>query len=86
MIEGEMASSTRGEQVKVRLMPFVKCTLEHPVELYVVEDMARVIKKAASSFRSDDHRNPASLPPSTKLPGTRSLLWHPDDVSTWLRR
>jgi len=56
------------------------------MRMLTVDDLSAILSKSIHSVRSDVHRNPDSLPPLTPLPGTRRLLWHPDDVDAWLRR
>jgi len=53
-------------------------------EILRVEDLARYIHKSESTIRSDVKRNPKSLPPICRLPGTRRLLWRREDVEAWL--
>lgn len=52
--------------------------------LLAVEQLAVVLHKSPSSIRSDASRNPASLPPICRLPGSKRLLWRPEDVQGWL--
>jgi predicted DNA-binding transcriptional regulator AlpA len=54
--------------------------------ILTVEDLAKYIHKSASTIRSDVKRNPHSLPPICRLPGTRRLLWRSEDVEAWLVR
>lgn len=49
-----------------------------------VDELAAILRKAATSVRSDAHRNPSSLPPRCKLPKTKRLLWRENDVEKWL--
>lgn len=52
--------------------------------LITVEQLSAWIHKSVSSIRSDATRNPHSLPPICRLPGTKRLLWRIDDVERWL--
>lgn len=56
------------------------------LRLLTADQVGKILHKSVDSVRSDVHRNPDSLPPLTRLPGTRRLLWHPDDVDAWLRQ
>ena len=49
-----------------------------------VEQLGACIHKSAASIRSDATRNPASLPPICRLPGTKRLLWRIEDVERWI--
>jgi hypothetical protein len=52
--------------------------------LISVEELSAYIRKTVSSIRSDATRNPQSLPPICRLPGTKRLLWRVEDVDRWL--
>lgn len=52
--------------------------------LLTVDELASYIHKSVASIRSDVTRNPASLPPICRLPGTKRLLWRIEDVESWL--
>lgn len=52
--------------------------------LLTVEQLSAYIHKSVTSIRSDASRNPASLPPICRLPGTKRLLWRIEDVEVWL--
>lgn len=54
--------------------------------LLSVEQLAACLHKSVSSVRSDATRNPQSLPPICRLPGTKRLLWRSDDVEAWLSK
>lgn len=54
------------------------------IELLDVAQIATLLRKTVPSIRSDVCRNPLSLPPRCKLPGSRRLLWRAEDVSSWL--
>jgi len=49
-----------------------------------VDDLALTLHKTVSSIHSDICRNPRSLPPVCRIPGTRRLLWRAEDVERWL--
>ena len=52
--------------------------------LLSVEELASYLHKSVASIRSDATRNPQSLPPICRLPGTKRLLWRIEDVEQWL--
>ena len=52
--------------------------------LLTVEQLATYIHKSVASIRSDATRNPTSLPPICRLPGTKRLLWRIEDVECWI--
>lgn len=52
--------------------------------LLTVELLASKIHKSVTSIRSDVARNPKSLPPICRLPGTKRLLWREEDVVAWV--
>lgn len=52
--------------------------------LLTVDDLSGCIQKSVTSIRSDVTRNPQSLPPICRLPGTKRLLWRAEDVERWL--
>ncbi len=52
--------------------------------LLTVEELSSYLHKSVSSIRSDVTRNPQSLPPICRLPGTKRLLWRREDVEFWL--
>jgi hypothetical protein len=52
--------------------------------LLTVDQLAECLRKSVASIRSDATRNPQSLPPVCRLPGTKRLLWRAEDVETWL--
>lgn len=54
------------------------------VVLLTVEQLALCLHKSVASIRSDATRNPCSLPPICRLPGTKRLLWRAEDVELWL--
>lgn len=54
--------------------------------LLTVELLASKIHKSVTSIRSDVTRNPKSLPPICRLPGTKRLLWREEDVARWVAR
>jgi hypothetical protein len=49
-----------------------------------VDQLGACIHKSAASIRSDATRNPTSLPPICRLPGTKRLLWRIEDVERWI--
>lgn len=51
-----------------------------------VEQLSTYLKKSVSSVRSDATRNPRSLPPLCRLPGTKRLLWREEDVVSWVAK
>jgi len=52
--------------------------------LLTVDQLAAWLRKSIASIRSDATRNPQSLPPVCRLPGTKRLLWRVEDVESWL--
>lgn len=54
--------------------------------LLTVEELSTCIHKSVASIRSDATRNPLSLPPICRLPGTKRLLWRTEDVEGWIAR
>lgn len=52
--------------------------------LLTVEELATYLHKSVASIRSDSTRNPQSLPPICRLPGTKRLLWRMEDVQAWI--
>jgi hypothetical protein len=52
--------------------------------LLTVELLSVRLHKSVTSIRSDATRNPRSLPPICRLPGTKRLLWRESDVDKWL--
>lgn len=52
--------------------------------LLTIELLAVRIHKSVNSIRSDVARNPRSLPPICRLPGTKRLLWREIDVEQWV--
>jgi len=54
------------------------------IELLDVAQIAALLRKTVPSVRSDVSRNPSSLPPICRLPGSRRLLWRAEDVNAWL--
>lgn len=52
--------------------------------LLTVEQLSECLQKTVASIRSDVSRNPMSLPPICRLPGTKRLLWRVEDVERWL--
>jgi len=54
--------------------------------LLTVDQLAQCLHKSVASIRSDATRNPQSLPPICRLPGTKRLLWRVEDVEQWIAR
>lgn len=54
--------------------------------LLTVDELATYIHKSVASIRSDVTRNPSSLPPICRLPGTKRLLWRIEDVERWIEQ
>lgn len=52
--------------------------------LLTVEQLATFLNKSPNSVRCDATRNPRSLPPICRLPGTNRLLWRVEDVEEWI--
>jgi hypothetical protein len=47
-------------------------------------DLAKMLKRAPDTIRTDARRRPGTLPPRLKVPGSGRLLWLKDDVKAWL--
>lgn len=54
--------------------------------LLTIEQLSVYIHKSVASIRSDTIRNPTSLPPICRLPGTKRLLWRSEDVEGWVAK
>lgn len=54
--------------------------------LLTIEQLSAYIHKSVASIRSDTIRNPSSLPPICRLPGTKRLLWRSEDVESWVAK
>ena len=54
--------------------------------LLTVDQLSQYLHKSVASIRSDATRNPHSLPPICRLPGTKRLLWRMEDLEQWLAR
>lgn len=52
--------------------------------LLTIEQLSAYLHKSVTSVRSDTVRNPTSLPPICRLPGTKRLLWRIEDVERWV--
>ena len=52
--------------------------------LITVDELSKLIRKSVPSIYSDLNRNPSSLPPSIRLPGSRRVLFHPETVKSWI--
>jgi len=52
--------------------------------LLTIEQLSAYLHKSVTSVRSDTVRNPTSLPPICRLPGTKRLLWRIEDVESWV--
>lgn len=60
--------------------------VDNTENLLTVENLASRIHKSVPSIRSDATRNPQSLPPICRLPGTKRLLWREIDVVRWIAK
>ena len=72
--------------IRTRFRPLVgrERTVTPMNKLLTVEELSTCIHKSVASIRSDATRNPQSLPPICRLPGTKRLLWRLEDVEHWL--
>lgn len=52
--------------------------------LLTVGMLSTRLHKTLATIRSAASRNPTSLPPICRLPGTKRLLWRECDVDDWL--
>lgn len=55
---------------------------QNPFALLTVEDLAKILRRAIATIRTDAVRRPGSLPPRCRIPGRR-LLWRREDVLAW---
>lgn len=54
------------------------------MKLLTVQDLSIWLRKSPATIRSDASRQPLSLPPICRLPGTKRLLWREVDVHQWI--
>ena len=52
--------------------------------LWTIEDLSTFLRRGKTSIHSDLSRNPASLPPAIRIPGTRRILFDPAVVMAWV--
>lgn len=52
--------------------------------LWTIEDLSTFLRRGKTSIHSDLSRNPASLPPAIRIPGTRRILFDPATVLAWV--
>jgi hypothetical protein len=57
--------------------------MDEPLALLTVEQLSALIHKSPASIRSDSIRNPKSLPPVLRIPGSRRLLFC--DYNRWIK-
>lgn len=57
--------------------------MQEPLTLLTVEQLSTLIHKSPASIRSDSIRNPKSLPPVLRIPGSRRLLFC--DYNHWIK-
>ena len=57
-----------------------------PEELrtYTVEQLAVILKRSVKSIKVDVTRNPGSLPPVFRIPGSRKILFRHVDLRAWM--
>lgn len=51
-----------------------------------VAELAQLLRLAPRTIYNRLNKDPASLPPPTRLPGSRRLLWQRDTVMDWFRQ
>lgn len=52
--------------------------------LLTIEELAEILQRPVNTIKNDLVKNPAALPPSVKLPGTRCRRWPEQKVDEWL--
>lgn len=55
-------------------------------KLLTIEELAEILQRPVNTIKNDLVKNPAALPPSIKLPGTRCRRWPEQGVDAWLDR
>lgn len=50
------------------------------------EELAPLLRRSATTIRTDVRRRPETLPPRMRLPGSNRLMWLESDVVTWLEQ
>jgi len=51
-----------------------------------VDELAAVLHQSPQTVRANASRAPHRLPPPTRLPGHRALIWRREIVEQWLSR
>lgn len=54
------------------------------LSLLDVSDLSKILKIGMKSIYVKSSQSPQDLPPRIKLPGSRTLRWHPTVVKKWL--
>lgn len=52
--------------------------------LLTIEELAEILQRPVNTIKNDRVKNPAALPPSVILPGTRCRRWPEQKVEEWL--
>lgn len=52
------------------------------MQLYTIQQVSQLIHKSVGSIYNDLHRNPLSLPPRHRLPGSSRVFFR--DVDAWI--
>lgn len=55
-------------------------------KLLTIEELAEILQRPVNTIKNDLVKNPAALPPSIKLPGTRCRRWPEQGVDAWLEQ
>jgi len=50
-----------------------------------IGELSRLIRRAEQTIRNDLKRNPAAVPPSIRIPGSRARRWRQEAVDTWVQ-
>lgn len=53
-------------------------------KLLTIKELAAILQRPLNTLKNDLVKNPAALPPSFKLPGTRCRRWRQPDVDAWV--
>lgn len=56
------------------------------MQTLTVADLSAILHKSPASIYKDFSRNPGSLPPYIRIPGSRRPLWRAADVDAWLQQ
>jgi hypothetical protein len=54
--------------------------------LLTLADMSAILHMTPGTIKNKRCNNPLSLPPACNIPGSKTLLWRPEDVEIWLEQ